>query len=102
MTAPQFNGLTPAEHERLAMLAEEAAEVVQIIGKILRHGYESKHPDNMNGPTNRQMLENEIADFYAIAGVMEDLKDVTVEGEAVRQAIKKKRRYTHHQEGEGW
>lgn len=102
MIAPQFNGLTPAEHERLAMLAEEAAEVVQIVGKILRHGYESKHPDNMNGPTNRQMLENEIADFYAIAGVMEDLKDVTVEGEAVRQAIKKKRRYTHHQEGEGW
>lgn len=102
MTAPQFNGLTPAEHERLAMLAEEAAEVVQIVGKILRHGYESKHPDNMNGPTNRQMLENEIADFYAIAGVMEDLKDVTVEGEAVRQAIKKKRRYTHHQEGEDW
>lgn len=102
MTAPQFNGLTPAEHERLAMLAEEAAEVVQIVGKILRHGYESKHPDNMNGPTNRQMLENEIADFYAIAGVMEDVKDVTVEGEAVRQAIKKKRRYTHHQEGEGW
>lgn len=102
MTAPQFNGLMPAEHERLAMLAEEAAEVVQIVGKILRHGYESKHPDNMNGPTNRQMLENEIADFYAIAGVMEDLKDVTVEGEAVRQAIKKKRRYTHHQEGEGW
>lgn len=102
MTAPQFNGLTPAEHERLAMLAEEAAEVVQIVGKILRHGYESKHPDNLNGPTNRQMLENEIADFYAIAGVMEDVKDVTVEGEAVRQAIKKKRRYTHHQEGEGW
>lgn len=102
MTAPQFNGLTPAEHERLAMLAEEAAEVVQIVGKILRHGYESKHPDNMNGPTNRQMLENEIADFYAIAGVMEDVKDVSVEGEAVRQAIKKKRRYTHHQEGEGW
>lgn len=102
MTAPQFNGLTPAEHERLAMLAEEAAEVVQIVGKILRHGYESKHPDNLNGPTNRQMLENEIADFYAIAGIMEDVKDVTVEGEAVRQAIKKKRRYTHHQEGEGW
>ena len=98
MTAPQFNGLTPAEHERLAMLAEEAAEVVQIVGKILRHGYESKHPDNMNGPTNRQMLENEIADFYAVAGVMEDDKDVTVEGEAVRQAVKKKRRYAHHQE----
>ena len=102
MTAPQFNGLSNAEVERLDMLAEEAAEVIQAISKIKRHGYESFHPDSPNGPTNRQMLENEIADFYAIAGVMEDVKDVTVEGEAVRQAIKKKRRYTHHQDGEGW
>ena len=98
MTQDHFNRLTHAEAERLAMLAEEAAEVIQVVGKILRHGYESFHPDSPNGPTNRQMLENEIADFYAVAGVMEDVKDVTVEGEAVRQAIKKKRHYTHHQE----
>ena len=102
MSEPHFNGLSNAEVERLDMLAEEAAEVIQAISKIKRHGYESFHPDSPNGPTNRQMLENEIVDFYAIAGVMEDVKDVTVEGEAVRQAIKKKRRYTHHQDGEGW
>jgi hypothetical protein len=29
-----FNGLTPAQAERLAMLAEEAAEVIQVIGKF--------------------------------------------------------------------
>ena len=28
-----FNGLTHAEAERLAMLAEEAAEVIQVVGK---------------------------------------------------------------------
>ena len=33
-----FNGLTPAEAERLALLMEECGEVVQIIGKVLRHG----------------------------------------------------------------
>jgi hypothetical protein len=39
-----FNGLTPAEAERLALLAEECGEVIQAIGKVLRHGYESRHP----------------------------------------------------------
>lgn len=44
-----FNGLTPAEAERLAMLSEECGEVIQIIGKILRHGYDSYHPDDQPG-----------------------------------------------------
>ena len=34
-----FNQLTPAETERLAILAEECGEVIQAVGKILRHGY---------------------------------------------------------------
>lgn len=32
-----FNGMTPAETERLAILVEECGEVVQIGMKILRH-----------------------------------------------------------------
>lgn len=91
------NALSPAETERLAMLLEEAGEVIQIGGKILRHGYASKHPDSLNGPDNRQMLENELADLYAVSGNMEDAKDVRVDGDDVRQAVKKKARYTHHQ-----
>lgn len=55
-----FNRLTPAEAERLALLAEEMGEAIQAIGKVLRHGYESTHPDG--GPTNRETLERECGD----------------------------------------
>lgn len=34
--ADHFNGLTPAEAERLALLLEELGEAQQAIGKILR------------------------------------------------------------------
>jgi hypothetical protein len=50
-----FNRLTPAEAERLALLLEELGEAQQIIGKILRHGYESYHPDDPE-TTNRTLL----------------------------------------------
>ena len=56
-------GLSNAERERLALLLEECGEVQQIIGKILRHGYESTHPNG--GPTNRRLLESELGDFKA-------------------------------------
>ena len=55
-----FNQLAPAEAERLALLAEECGEVVQVIGKILRHGYESGHP--AGNSTNREDLEKECGD----------------------------------------
>ena len=55
-----FNKLSPAEAERLALLAEEMGEAIQAIGKVLRHGYESCHPDS--GDTNRQELERELGD----------------------------------------
>lgn len=55
-----FNKLNSAEAERLALLAEELGEAVQAIGKIMRHGYESRHP--LGGPTNRLALEKELGD----------------------------------------
>ena len=38
-----FNQLDCAAAERLAVLAEEAGEVVQAVTKILRHGYDRVH-----------------------------------------------------------
>lgn len=64
MTPEPFNGLSPAEAERLAMLAEEAGEIVQAVGKVLRHGYASCHP--RRNEENRRALQREIADLQLV------------------------------------
>ena len=93
-----FNQLTPAEAERLAMLAEEAAEVIQVIGKILRHGYESSHPNRVT--TNREDLQSEIADFQNVCWAMEGSGDIDKDKIewAAKRSFLRKARYTHHQE----
>ncbi len=95
-----FNGLSPAEIERLAMLTEEAGEISQAVGKILRHGYESYHPNDPS-MTNRSLLENEIADLHAVQLMMEikgDIEDLSPQAsDAVGHAMEKKMKYTHHQ-----
>lgn len=95
----EFNLLTPAEAERLAMLAEECGEVIQIIGKILRHGYKSFHPDAPNGPRNREMLMQELGDVNAILDRMEEAGDIQREP-VLRYRLEKYHklpRYAHHQ-----
>lgn len=95
-----FNGLTPQEAEALALLAEECGEVVQAIGKILRHGLESKHP--IGGPTNRQSLETELGNVLAamrlaaVANVV-GLGAIHLAKEVKVAAVK---RYLHHFDGE--
>ena len=92
-----FNNLSPAEAERLAMLAEECGEVIQVIGKILRHGYNSHHPQNPM-VTNRQLLGRELTDLYAVASAL--CRDKVPEGSLHDQdrAWERKLRYAHHQE----
>ncbi|HRP26375.1 hypothetical protein [Thauera sp.] len=70
-----MNKLTDAEAERLAMLAEEAAEVVQIVGKILRHGYDSYHPLQPD-VLNRELLDDELRDLLTVAKRMVGKGDV--------------------------
>ncbi|HRO59859.1 MAG TPA: hypothetical protein PKZ27_02905 [Rhodocyclaceae bacterium] len=95
-----FNRLTPAEAERLAMLAEECGEVVQIVGKILRHGYGSCHPDNPHLP-NRRMLEKEAGDLYAVLELM--LSEGDIHSCAISDHTMAKQnafeKWTHHQQG---
>lgn len=71
-----FNGLTPAEAERLAILIEEAGEVIQIACKILRHGYESYNPVH-SGESNREELCRELGDFAFAVELMNLRGDVT-------------------------
>jgi len=91
-----FNKLTPAQAERLAMLAEECGEVMQVIGKILRHGYDSYHPDTGEG--NRALLVKEMTDLMAVHAAMIASGDTRYPTqEEAGAAWKKKLRYAHHQ-----
>ena len=71
-----FNELTPAQAERLALLAEEAGETVQAIGKILRHGMDSDNRGQMPN-TNRVNLAAEIGDFFAAVTLLVDAGDLS-------------------------
>lgn len=93
--AAHFNSLTPAEHERLVILGEEAAEVVQAVAKILRHGYDSYH----HGVDNRNQLEKELGDLKHALIMMYDAEDISI-AQVARYAAKKKLKigkYLHHQ-----
>lgn len=69
-------GLTDAERELLALLMEECGEVVQVIGKILRHGYDSRNPLEPESPTNRELLERELGDVGAAQLMLEESGDL--------------------------
>ena len=94
------NSLSESELERLIMLAEECGEVVQAVGKIVRHGYESCHPDVHGGDwTNRQELAREVLDVIAMVNLMLLMEDIDVDLSMsnVISRINHKMTYTHHQ-----
>jgi hypothetical protein len=68
--------LSGAEIERIAMLMEEAAEVVQICGKILRFGWESCSPFDDKCRPNRGLLERELGSVRAVVDLMANCGDV--------------------------
>ena len=92
-----FNNLPAAPAERLAMLSEEAGEIIQAIGKVFRHGYESTHPNG--GPTNREALAREVGDFLGVMDAMCRAGDLDREAVENHRADKWQRAwpYTHHQ-----
>lgn len=95
-----FNGLTPGELERLAILQEECGEVIRSIGKILRHGYESYHPNKVDHVGNRGELELELGDIYGTLSLMYENGDVSEKKIICRIPHKRARilQYAHHQE----
>lgn len=69
----QFNKLTFAQQERLAILSEELSEAIQIVGKILRHGYDSYNPNDPEQVPNKILLEEEIGHvYYAVEALVQD------------------------------
>jgi len=93
----QFNQLTPAESERLYLLLEELGEAQQAIGKVLRHGYESCHPDRTDN--NRFDLQTECGHVRHAMIRLCEAGDLSKAG--VHQSADDKRltvnKYLHHQ-----
>ena len=97
-----FNKLTPAEDERLALLIEECAEVIQAAAKIQRHGYGSVNPMVISDvkETNRAFLEKEIGHVqHALFRLVKagDVKADNIVREEVRK-LKNIEQWLHHQE----
>ena len=98
------NNLTEAELERLAILSEECGEVIQVVGKILRHGYESSSPvvHDLGQESNRVILQKELCDlllmitFMVISGDMSEEFDNS--NEYVNGKIERLNKYFHHNE----
>lgn len=73
---PHFNKLTPAQLERLAILSEELGEAIQVIGKIIRHGYKSFNPYKPEIGDNRKQLTVELADVQQAINMLTSSKDI--------------------------
>lgn len=101
MSDPSFtNGLTAAEAERLALLLEELGEAQQVIGKVLRHGYESVNPLYPESDTNRARLENELGDVLVAIDFLLDYGDIEQWRLDDRKRVKHHRiwDWLHHQD----
>ena len=92
-----FNNLKDDEAEALAILAEEASEVVQEVCKIKRHGLESFHPKDFS-KDNRGRLEQEIGDFLAAVSICSALGIIDMDKVDLAAVSKLDRigQYLHH------
>lgn len=94
-----FNELSEAEQERLAILIEECAEVIQAGSKVLRHGYESRNPKVQDSETHREALERELGDLMHAMTRLTDAGDLDRDVIEARRTSKPTRilPYLHHQ-----
>lgn len=96
MSDEPFNRLTPGGAEALALLAEECAETIAIIGKILRHGMHSRHPDTTE--CNSDLLIYELGDVRAAESIVMSifgLADGNIDA-AKRSKLSRVKKYLHH------
>lgn len=93
-----FNNLTPKQTELLGGTSEECGEVVQVIGKILRHGLDSSKPTDPLSVTNRQNLTAELADIAAMTDLL--IENGVIDASEWKALKDKKRfrfeQYAHH------
>lgn len=71
------NQLSDAQEERLKLLTEECAEVIQMAQKVMRFGYFSSHHD-YNYVSNIALLTKELGDLKAAISLMVKNYDVDI------------------------
>ena len=91
-----FNNLTPAQTESLALVTEECGEASQAVGKILRHGLFSTNP--ANGQTNLDHLTEELGQILAIVeiGIANGVVDRNFLNVSRDKKLKTILKYIHH------
>lgn len=69
--------LTQPQIERFGILSEECGEVVQVCGKIFRHGLDSTNP--LTNESNKDLLEKELGDIFAAVALLEQNNEVSTQ-----------------------
>lgn len=69
---------TQAQAEQLAFFTEETGEALHAVGKVNRHGYDSRWPKH-DGPSNLDRLEEEIGHVLAAIDILVETGAVDVE-----------------------
>lgn len=80
-------------NEALIITAEECAEVIQQISKIMRFGIDLPYVTANDGTTNRQQLEKEIGDLICMIDILFELG--VIDSTAVTRAEIAKRDKLH-------
>jgi len=92
--------MNPAQIERLAICAEEAGEVIQAVGKCLRHGMDSENPNIIGGGCNHYHLARELGQLIRIADWLVGHGDIYDEylKKGYDEKMRKMREYIHCEE----
>lgn len=103
LAGTSFNGLSDEQAEALALLSEECAEVIQAVGKILRHGTESFNPLDPSSRTNGNQLAVELGDVAASVALCKkySLLEQYVIDAAEKRKLRNVGRWLHHATTEG-
>ena len=92
--------ISPEQNERLVYLAEECAEVLHAVTKILRHGFLTHNPRDEGSITNRCHLQEELSNFAMAVQLMTKAGDIMPVqwDEAWERFLKTKTQWFYHQD----
>lgn len=82
--------ITEEELGKLTNLAEECAEVQQMVSKIIRFGWDSHHPEDPERTPNIVRLAREVGNILAVIDIMDLPEDEILIGVGMkRDGLKK-------------